>query len=69
MKRGRKPIPAHLKAVVKMQIRVTTAMADGMYVLAQRRRTDVSKITRQFYEALIAREFKTDRKYGSAHIH
>ena len=60
MKRGRPPVPPEQKRVVKMQIRVTTQLADRLYTLALRRRTDVSTLTRAFFERLAASEFQTD---------
>lgn len=68
-KRGRPRISDHEKLVVKMQIRVTTAMADALYSYARKQRTDVSKITQRFFARLIASELTTDEKYNSTVTH
>jgi hypothetical protein len=48
MKRGRKPLDRH-SATVNMTIRVPATLADAMFVLAFRRQTSVSAITRELY--------------------
>jgi hypothetical protein len=68
-KRGRPRIAACQKRVVKMQIRVTEQLADRLYVIALRRRTDVSSITREFFERLAASEFLTDEIHSSTLTH
>lgn len=61
MKRGRPPVPAHLKRNVKMQTRVEGQMAERLYAIARRRRTYLSVLTYEFYCNLI-RQFETDEK-------
>lgn len=48
-KRGRKPLDPVSVSVI-MTIRVPATLADAMFILAQRKGTNVSAITRRFYE-------------------
>lgn len=62
--RGRKRVPEGQKRTVKMQTRVPGDMAERLYSIARRRRTQISAITFAFYRQLI-HEFTTDEKTGN----
>ncbi len=61
-RRGRPRLPDAKKRTVKMQTRVPGDMAEVLYAIARHRRTDISAITREFYEDLILK-FETDKRY------
>lgn len=55
-KPGPKPLPPERRRSVRVVIRVTAEVADGMFLFAGRNRKTLSEITRGYYERLLARE-------------
>lgn len=62
-KRGPKPLPPDKKLCAVITVRVPATLADELFLLAHRHRTEVSAITRRYYERLILRDRETTASY------
>lgn len=59
-KRGRPTVAVKLET--RVSVRVPPDLADAMFLLAHRRRTDVSTLTRRYWVRLV--ELSSDEKYA-----